>query len=389
MRTRWAARLAFRWLAALLVLAGVTIGLSPAAGASATSCQGWISELPQPVASGTVANDLTSVTTVSACDVFVAGTQEFTGATTALAEHWDGTQWSVTPTPFLPSDHLHVASIHGDASNDVWAVGGFRDSQGIDQALIMHYDGSSWTQVPSPSPSSDFNDLTSVHAVSADDAWAVGTFDNGTADRTLILHWNGTVWQQVLSPSPGGPGSNDELFGVTATSASDAWAVGNVEAPTGNETSLILHWNGLQWTRKASPHPGTNSPLLAVDASSATNAWAVGNTSNGGLSQTFALHWNGSKWAGVATPSPANPGSADSLRSVAVASTSNAWAVEGVNGILHWDGHTWTVVDTPQPPGAISTVLNAVASTPAGSAWSVGVLNNGSPPSQPYAIHCC
>jgi len=389
MRTRRAARLAFRWLAVLFVLAGAATWLSPAAGASAASCQGWISELPQPLTSGTVANDLTSVTTVSACDVFVAGTQDFTGARTALVEHWDGTTWSVTPTPFLPSDHLHVASIHGDSSNDVWAVGGFRDSQGIDRALIMHYDGSSWTQVPSPSPSSDFNDLTSVHATSATDAWAVGTFDNGTADQTLILHWNGTAWQQVSSPSPGGPGSNDELFGVTATSANDAWAVGNVEAPTGNETSLILHWNGLQWTRKASPHPGTNSPLLAVDASSATNAWAVGNTSNGGLSQTLALHWNGSKWARVATPSPANPGSADSLRSVAVPSASNAWAVEGVNGILHWDGQAWTAVDTPQPPGAISTALNAVASTRAGSAWAVGVLNNGSPPSQPYAIHCC
>src|SRR5262245_46953581 len=54
-----------------------------------------------------------------------------------------------------------------------------------------------------------------------------------------------------------------------------------------------------------------NNPLFAVDASSAANAWAVGNTSNGGLSQTLALHWNGTKWARVASPSPANPGSAD------------------------------------------------------------------------------
>jgi len=389
MRTRWAARRAFRWLAAPLVLAGTAAWLGPAAGASAASCQGWISELPQPLASATVANDLTSVTTVSACDVFAAGTQDFTGARTALVEHWDGTSWSIQPTPFLPSDHLHITSIDAASSTDVWAVGGFRDSQGIDEALILHFDGNSWTQVLSPNPSRDFNDLSSVHAASATDAWAVGTFDNGTADQTLILHWNGTAWTQVTSPSPGGPGSNDELFGVTATSASNAWAVGNVEATNGNETSLILHWNGLQWARVASPHPGTTSPLFAVDASSATNAWAVGDTSSGGLSQTLALHWNGTKWAGAATPSPANPGSADSLRSVAVPSASNAWAVEGVNGILHWDGHTWTTVTTPQPPGAISTVLNAVASTRAGSAWAVGVLNDGSPPTKPYAIHCC
>jgi len=388
MRTRRAARRALRWLAAPLLLAGTATWLSPAAGASAASCQGWISELPQPVVSATVANDLTSVTTVSACDVYVAGTQDFTGARTALVEHWDGTSWSVTPTPFLPSDHLHIASIHADSSTDVWAVGGFRDSQGIDRTLILHFDGGSWTQVPSPNPSPDFNDLSSVHAVSATDAWAVGTFDNGTANQTLIAHWNGTAWQQVTSPDPGGPGSNDELFGVTATSASNAWAVGNVEATNGNETSLILRWNGLQWARVPSPHPGTTSPLLAVDASSASNAWAVGNTSDGGLSRTLALHWNGHKWVGAATPSPANPGSGDGLSSVTVPSASNAWAVEGVNGLLHWNGHNWSAVATPQPPGA-TTALQAVASTRAGSAWAVGVLDNGSPPSQPYAIHCC
>jgi hypothetical protein len=88
------------------------------------------------------------------------------------------------------------------------------------------------------------------------------------------------------------------------------------------------------------------------------------------------------------TPSPPNPAAGDSLRSVAVPSASNAWAVEGVNGIVHWDGSTWTAVTTPQPPGA-TTALAGVASTSAGSAWAAGVLNNGSPPSQPYAIHCC
>jgi hypothetical protein len=376
------------WVAAPLLLAGTATGLSPAAGASAAVCQGWISELPQPLASGTVANDLSSVTTVSACNVYVAGTQDFTGARTALVEHWDGTSWSIVPTPQLPSDHLHIASIHARSGSDVWAAGGFRDAQGIDRTLIMHFDGSHWTRITSPNPSQDFNDLSSVHAVSARDAWAVGTFDNGTANQTLILHWDGTTWKRVTSPNPGNPGSNDELFGVTATSASNAWAVGNVESANGNETSLILHWNGSKWVTMASPHPGTNSPLLSVAASSAANAWAVGNTSSGGLSHTLALHWNGSKWVQVTSPSPANPGSGDSLSSVAVASTSSAWAVEGANGILHWNGHNWTAVSTPQPPGT-TTALQAVATTSAGSAWAVGVLNDGGPPSKPYAIHCC
>ncbi len=35
-----------------------------------------------------------------------------------------------------------------------------------------------------------------------------------------------------------------ELFGVAATSASDAWAVGS----TSGHNALILHWNGNKWT---------------------------------------------------------------------------------------------------------------------------------------------
>jgi len=125
-----------------------------------------------------------------------------------------------------------------------------------------------------------------------------------------------------------------------------------------------------------------------VAASSASNAWAVGNTSNGGQSHTLALHWNGRRWARVSTPSPANPAASDGLTSVAVTSTSNAWAVEGVNGLLHWNGRSWTAVQTPEVPGATFS-LSAVAARSAGSAWAVGTLSNGAPPTQPFAIHCC
>jgi hypothetical protein len=51
----------------------------------------------------------------------------------------------------------------------------------------------------------------------------VGNYDNGTSVFSLILHWNGTKWAQVASPSPG---SGSSLYAVAASSASDIWAVG-------------------------------------------------------------------------------------------------------------------------------------------------------------------
>jgi hypothetical protein len=56
--------------------------------------------------------------------------------------------------------------------------------------------------------------------------------------------------------------------------------------------TLILHWNGTKWAQVASPTPSSFSMLSAVAASSATNAWAVGqfNDDNSGLDQNFAIH---------------------------------------------------------------------------------------------------
>ena len=56
-------------------------------------------------------------------------------------------------------------------------------------------------------------------------AWAVGSYGNGTTDQTLIERWNGSAWKQVPSPDPGGSAVFNILSGVAATSSSNAWAV--------------------------------------------------------------------------------------------------------------------------------------------------------------------
>jgi hypothetical protein len=101
----------------------------------------------------------------------------------------------------------------------------------------------------SPNPSSTGNFLSGVSAVSATDAWAVGYYDNssGVGD-TLILHWNGTAWSKVKSPNPSS--TSNVLSGVSAVSATDAWAVGDYQNnTTGADDTLILHWNGTSWSR--------------------------------------------------------------------------------------------------------------------------------------------
>ena len=131
-------------------------------------------------------------------------------------------------------------------------------------------------------------------AVVSCQAWAVGDYSNGTARRTLIERWNGTKWTKMPSPSPGS--AVNGLSSVTATSASDAWAVGDYIANVGGfpHETLIEHWNGTAWTQMPSPNPSSTGNLLGgVAANSPSNVWAVGAFNPGSqeqTTQTLAFH---------------------------------------------------------------------------------------------------
>ena len=131
--------------------------------------------------------------------------------------------------------------------------------------------------------------LTRVSTTSASNAWAVGEVTARTAEQTLILHWNGRKWARVASPNPGGLARDNTLNAVAATSTSSAWAVGSYQNGT-SQSNIILYWNGRKWAHVNSPRPGTQNGLSGVAASSAGNVWAVGYFKISGPEQALALH---------------------------------------------------------------------------------------------------
>src|SRR6185312_13757431 len=78
-----------------------------------------------------------------------------------------------------------------------------------------------WSVVPSPSPTGD-DILVGVVALSTSDVWAVG--DYSPDNHHLIIQWNGTSWSVV--PSPHRPNTISTLGAVSADSASDIWTAG-------------------------------------------------------------------------------------------------------------------------------------------------------------------
>jgi hypothetical protein len=85
---------------------------------------------------------------------------------------------------------------------DAWVAGYYQNSSGTQVPLIMRWNGTAWKTVPSAAPSgATSSGLNGLSAVSATDAWAAGTYNDSGVIKTLILRWNGTAWKKVASPN--------------------------------------------------------------------------------------------------------------------------------------------------------------------------------------------
>jgi len=252
--------------------------------------------------------------------------------------------------------------------------------------LILHWDGTRWTRQPSPNDGQPFYSLTGAAAVSSSDAWAVGSGNSGA----VILHWDGTRWTHQAVPELG-PGIYPSLLGVAATSSSDAWAVGWYGGFGEPVRGVIFHWDGSTWTIQPVPHVGTGAnSLSAVTATSPSNAWAVGSREDGTGQRALILHWDGEAWTHQPSPEAnLGIGSGESLNGIAAASPHNAWAV-GARGqdrlVLCWNGSTWEERSSPGV-GTDANILNGVTALSVSRALAVGINGDGTAARTPVA-HC-
>lgn len=285
------------------------------------------------------------------------------------------TAWNVVSSPDPSSTTNRLFAVAAITANDIWAVGSY-DEGGIPKALTLHWDGTVWAQVPSPNVGQSSNVLIGVAAASANDVWAVGYYSSNGPTRTLILHWDSVQWSIIASPNVGV--SSNGLRSVEAVSANDVWAVGYYGSG-GFPRTLVEHWNGEQWSIIPSPNPGGSlNQLWGVTAISTNDVWAVGYYyDDEGTEQTMTLHWDGQMWSVV--PSP-NVGSRENLlKGVTALTSNNVWAVgyyateKGVYRTLtlHWDGGQWTVVASPNVNMAFN-YLQQVTISADGDAWAVG-----------------
>jgi hypothetical protein len=227
-----------------------------------------------------------AVTAISATDAWAVG---YTPAGATLILQWNGSTWAQVPSPTPAGTTSALYGVAATSIDSVWAVGGSSDN-----TLILYWDGASWTQYASPAGAGILRSVSGTIS----GLWAVG-YSAGNPGQPLILDLGPFGWEQSSSPVlPNGGGLNS----VVATSTGGAWAAGFAMNSNDVSNTLILQLGCCGWSQVASPSPGTSSGLSGV-ASFGNKAWAVGviGTTKSSL---LTENWNGTSWN---TPSAAIP----------------------------------------------------------------------------------
>jgi len=182
---------------------------------------------------------LSAVAAFSATDAWAVGwSLSFSGSGyKTLAEHWDGTRWSIVPTANTAMPNNTVRGVPVLAPDDVRAVGEQDNGSGNMMTLVEHWDGQRWSVDPSATVPGT---LGAVIAFSSTDVWASGFG---------LEHWDGTQWTVTLI----GPAN---YLGSLAGSSNDLWAVGyRTIQPFGPVLTLSYHWDGAAWTAHKAVDP--------------------------------------------------------------------------------------------------------------------------------------
>jgi len=323
---------------------------APLAHADADACQLVWNHIHAPQVS---AQDiLYSVHALNANDVWAVGSAD--GAT--LTAHWDGSAWSIVTSPNAASGANELRAAFGSAANDVWAVGHNRISDTETRALLLHWDGSAWNMLPAPLGNVN-HALAAIDGLNANNVWAVGWYQDGSATKNLVLHWDGNTWTQVAADTP--PQTLGGLDAIDVFAPNDIWAAG----------AGIYHWNGSAWQRQS------DVTVQGLAAFAPNDVWFVEQNMNG------FLHWNGKHWK--VFPPGASP-YLNGFVAIDGAAANNLYAIgsayaHGSLGVIqHFNGKAWQEI--PSPAEARNTYLNDLSVVSPAELWVVGSFNSFLPP---------
>lgn len=292
-----------------------------------------------------------------------------------------GARWSAADLTDVGHAALTgVTRVDGDTT---WAYGVKVRQEGKVQPrtpllLARDDDERSWREIPMPAFADRANQISSIDAVSQEDAWAVGLYEESRG-AFLTQHWDGTEWRVVDAPAPDGIRlAGAGLLDVSARASDDVWAVGwlivvDSEVPNPNKPggtiqethaeAMLQHWDGEAWHLVPVPD-ATSLWTYSVTALADDDVWVSGYTSD---DRPAMLHYDGSSWSRVPVPYDGVNGE---LTDLEARGPNDVWAAgrrlvddedPGHALLAHWDGRSWKQVPTPADAGRVNDLTLAPA----------------------------
>ena len=226
---------------------------------------------------------------------------------------------------------------------------------------------SGWRKVFSKhyGPSRAYSGYEAVAATSARNAWAMGNTDESgaTGGQDAAAHWNGKAWKPVTLPAA----AQGYVAEASAPAPGNVWAVTYLGA--------ALHYNGSKWT--ARQFPGTGE-LTGVTAFGPANVWVFGGP--GAAPGLGTWHYDGKNWKQWKT------GNAAGLERASAVSASSIWAIGSLlspdSTIDHFTGKAWHLVSAKALQGLQFLSIKAFSDR---NVWVTALSDNTA--SVDYLLH--
>lgn len=236
--------------------------------------------------------------------------------------HYDGLN-CYTLLEGTPGEIAMLYDVWGSSGRDVFAVGG-------NYGEILHYDGNSWSMIRK---TKEPQNLYGIWGYSPERVFAVG--DNG-----VILRYDGEAWSEMNS------GTTWPLHGIWGSAPDDIYAVGYA--------GTVLHFDGMEWRPIYLGSQALGTLLYDVWGSNENDVYAVGESGRYvGQNTGIVYHYNGGQWSQVMLDFSLNGLYPDgSLYGVWGSSHKDVFAVGGNffgGGILNYDGGIWREVENGIP----------------------------------------
>ncbi|MFF1818064.1 hypothetical protein ACFVWG_12265 [Kribbella sp. NPDC058245] len=148
--------------------------------------------------------------------------------------HFDGKTWKLVDE--VPADGSQIPTdLVAAGPKNIWASGVAHTSKG-ERPLVLHYDGTTWTQLPTPANSSQLYGITLYGGLPIAVGEKFEESDSTITEHPLVLGLKNGAFVETTSPAA----KIGTLTGVAAV-GNRLWTVGMQRQPASDPTALAAH----------------------------------------------------------------------------------------------------------------------------------------------------